>query len=104
MVGVFVFAFALPLATIVMIEHNNPPPLAAKLAALARTLATAAVIVAVFAGWAGGGGLGYALSQAWSQMEYVQAARRFGEIAALAILVDLLLGSVQVGMRSIDVR
>lgn len=102
MVGAFVFVFALPLAAIIFIERERPPRLANRLAGLARTLASASVVIAVFAGWTGGGGLGHALSQAWMHMEYAQAAGIFWEIVAITLLVDILLGVVQSMLPSFD--
>jgi hypothetical protein len=102
MVGAFVFVFALPLTVIICIEQNHPSLLVGRLAALARSLATASVIIGVFAGWAGGGGLGHALSQAWLHLEYAQAAGIFWEIVAITLLVDILLGVVQSMLRSFD--
>ncbi len=102
MVGAFVFVFALFLTTIIFIEQKNPSPMLKRLASLARTLATASVIIAVFGGWVGGGGLGHALGQAWLSFDHVQATRIFLEIATITLLVDIMLGVVQLFLRSID--
>ncbi|MBN1146662.1 MAG: hypothetical protein JXA78_05365, partial [Anaerolineales bacterium] len=95
MVGVFVFAFALPLSAIIVIEDNHPSPRINQLAALARTLATASIIVGCLAGLAGGGGLGSSLTRAWQSQEFSQVIRIFWEIVSITLIVDVLLGVLQ---------
>ncbi|MBU0495618.1 MAG: hypothetical protein KKA73_23885 [Chloroflexi bacterium] len=94
-VRLFAFLLAWPLTIGVFLAHWSPPPPAVRLVAEARTLAAASVVVAVIAGMFGGGGVGFRLFQ---YMQFLQWSRAFTvwlTLVALALVMDVLLGIVQ---------
>lgn len=95
-VGFFVFLFALPLTTVTLIEHWYPSPLLVRLIAGARTLATASIAVATATPWvAGSGGAGVLILEGWRLLDYAQVIRGFSIVVLLALMIDLLLGTLQ---------
>lgn len=96
MVGLFVFLFAVPLTVVTLLEHWYPSPLVVRLIATARTLATASVAVAaVGPPVAGSGGAGVLIFQGMRLLDYPQMLKGFLIVVLLALLVDVLLGVLQ---------
>ncbi len=95
-VGLFVFLFAFPLAVVTLLEHRYPSPLAVRLIAQARTLGTASVAVAaVMTRVAGSGGAGALILEGIQLLDYYAVFMGFSVVALLALMVDLLLGGLQ---------
>ncbi|NIO70368.1 MAG: hypothetical protein GTN71_15415 [Anaerolineae bacterium] len=96
MVGLFVFLFALPFTMAILLEQWYPSPLAVRLIAGAKTLATASVAVAaVGPPMAGGGGAGVLIFQGMRFLDYAQVLRGFSIVVFLALTIDVLLGVLQ---------
>jgi ABC-type nitrate/sulfonate/bicarbonate transport system permease component len=96
MVGLFVFLFALPLTVITLLEQWYPWPLVVRLIARARTLATASVAVAaVGPPSVGSGGAGVLIFGGMGLLDYPQMLRGFSIVVLLALMVDVLLGALQ---------
>lgn len=95
-VGLFVFLFALPFTVITLIEHWYPSPLVVRLIAGARTLATASVTVAAVTTMvAGCGGAGVLIFEGMKLWDYSAVLRGFSIVFLLALMIDLLLGALQ---------
>lgn len=96
MVGLFVFLFALPLTVVTLLEQWYPSPLVVRLVAGARTLATASVAVAaVGPPVAGSGGAGVLIFQGMRLLDYPRMLRGFWVVVLLALMIDVLLGALQ---------
>ena len=97
MVGLFVFLFALPFTVAALLEQWYPSPLVVRLIAGARTLATASVAVAaVGPPLAGSGGAGLLIfQQGMLLLDYPQMLRGFAIVVLLALMIDILLGVLQ---------
>jgi len=97
MVGLFVFLFALPFTVVALLEQWYPSPLVVRLIAGARTLATASVAVAaVGPPLAGSGGAGVLIfQQGMLLLDYPQMLRGFAIVVLLALMIDILLGVLQ---------
>ncbi len=96
MVGLFVLLFALPFTVVILLEQWYPSPLAVRLIAGAKTLATASVAVAaVGPPMAGGGGAGVLIFQGMRLLDYAQMLRGFSVVVFLALTLDVLLGVLQ---------
>ncbi|MDH4138063.1 MAG: hypothetical protein OEW09_15295 [Anaerolineae bacterium] len=96
MVGLFVLLFALPFTVVILLEQWYPSPLAVRLIAGAKTLATASVAVAaVGPPMAGGGGAGVLIFQGMRLLDYAQMLRGFSVVVFLALTIDVLLGVLQ---------
>jgi len=97
MVGLFVFLFALPFTVVALLEQWYPSPLVVRLIAGARTLATASVAVAaVGPPLAGSGGAGVLIfQQGMLLLDYPQMLKGFGIVVLLALMIDILLGILQ---------
>jgi ABC-type proline/glycine betaine transport system permease subunit len=97
MVGLFVLLFALPFTVVALLEQWYPSPLAVRLIAGARTLATASVAVAaVGPPVAGSGGAGVLIfQQGMRLLDYSQMLMGFSIVVFLALMIDVLLGALQ---------
>jgi hypothetical protein len=97
MVGLFVLLFALPFTVVALLEQWYPSPLAVRLIAGARTLATASVAVAaVGPPVAGSGGAGVLIfQQGMRLLDYSQMLMGFSIVVLVALAIDLLLGALQ---------
>jgi hypothetical protein len=98
MVALFVFLFALPFTSSTLLEHWYPSSLAVRLIGGFRILATASVAVATSAPMvAGSGGAGVLIfREGWSLLDYSQVLRGLCVVIVLALMVDILLGALQV--------
>jgi ABC-type proline/glycine betaine transport system permease subunit len=96
-VGLFVFLFALPSTAVALLEQWYPSPLVARLIAIARTLAVASVTVAAIGPpMVGGGGAGVLIfQQGMRLLDYPQMLRGFSAVVILALVADLVLGTLQ---------
>lgn len=98
-VGLFVFAFALPLTTVTLLEHWYPSPLVVRLIARARTLATASIaMAAATARVAGSGGAGALIFEGMRLLDYPEMLRGFSIVVLLVLIVDILLGALQLSL------
>ena len=97
MVVLFAFVWALPCTASAVLDHWYPSSLTGRLIGGFRTLATAAVGIATLtAAMAGGGGAGRLISpEGWQVLDYPQVVTGFLVVALLALVIDLLLGSLQ---------
>jgi hypothetical protein len=97
MVGLFVLLFALPFTMAILLEQWYPSPLVVRFIARARTLATASVAVAAIGPpMAGGGGAGVLIfQQGMRLLDYAQMFRGFSTVVFLALMIDVLLGVLQ---------
>jgi len=97
MVGLFVFSLALPFTVGALLEQWSPSLLVVRLVAGARTLATASVAVAaVGPPLAGSGGAGVLIfRQGMRLLDYPQMLRGFTIVVLLALMIDILLGILQ---------
>jgi len=97
MVGLFVFLFGLPFTVVALLEQWYPSPLIVRLIAGARTLATASVAVAaVSPPLTGSGGAGVLIfQQGMLLLDYPQMLRGFAIVVLLALMIDILLGILQ---------
>jgi len=94
-VGIFVFAFALPFTVGTLLEHWYPSPLVVRLIAGSRILATASVAVAIVGCLPGSGGAGALIFQGMRLLDYPQMFRGFSVVALLSLIIDVLLGALQ---------
>ena len=94
-VGIFVFVFALPFTIGTLLEHWYPSPLVVRLITGARTLATASVAVAIAGRLTGSGGAGALIFQGMRLLDYPQMLRGFLLVVLLALVIDVLLGALQ---------
>jgi hypothetical protein len=78
-----------------LVEDWYPSPLAARLAGGARTLAAAACLIAAGVGLMGGGGLGSTILEAARLSLYSPMWKGLMAVLALALVLDLALGLVQ---------
>ena len=96
MVGLFVFLLALPFTVITLVEHWYPSPLVVRFIAIARTLAVASVAVAAIGPLVvGSGGTGVLIFEGMRLLDYAQMLRGFAIVVLLALVVDVLLGALQ---------
>ena len=97
MVGLFVLLFALPFTVVILLEQWYPSPLVVRFIARARTLATASVAVAaVGPPLVGSGGAGVLIfQQGMRLLDYPQMLRGFSIVVFLALMIDILLGILQ---------
>lgn len=96
MVALFVLVLALPFTVVTLLEHWYPSPLAVRLIAGSRILATASVGVAAFAPMVRtGGGLGAVIYKATRLLDYPQVLRAYLIVVALALIIDVVLGALQ---------
>ena len=96
MVALFVLVFALPFTVVTLLEHWCPSPLAVRLIAGSRILATASVAVAAFTALvAGSGGAGALIYEGMRLLDHAQVLRGFSIVVVLALIVDILLGTLQ---------
>jgi osmoprotectant transport system permease protein len=94
-VGLSMLLLAMPLTAAILLEDWYPSPLTVRLIAGLRTLATASVVVAVGAGVFGGGGLGPSMMESIRLFQFGRALEGWLVILALALMLDLLLGILQ---------
>lgn len=94
-VGFFVFVFALPLTVGTFLDHWSPSPLVIRLIAKARMLALVSVAVAVMTYLMGSGGAGTLIWQGMQNLDNAQLLKGFSIVAVLALVVDVLLGTLQ---------
>ncbi len=97
-VGLFVFLFAVPFTAVVLLEYWYPPPLVIRFIARARTLATASVAVAaVGPPVVGSGGAGVLIfREGWLLANYCQVLKGLAVVVLLSLIIDLLLGALQI--------
>jgi ABC-type proline/glycine betaine transport system permease subunit len=99
MVALFVFLFALPFTISTLLEYWHPSPLVVRLIAGARILAAASVAVAAFTPMvAGSGGAGVLIFEGWRLLDYPQVLRGFSLVILLALMIDILLGALQLAL------
>jgi len=96
MVGVSVFLLALAFTAGTLVKHWHPSPLRVRLIAGARTLAVASALLAVGAGFIGGGGVGHFILDGVRLMQYDLMWKGVLIVLTLALGLDLLLGVAQV--------
>ena len=102
MVGLFVFLFALPFTVVALLEQWYPSSLVVRLIARARTLATASVAVAAIGPpWVGSGSAGVLIFQGMRLLDYAQMLRGFYIVVLLALMIDVLLGALQLAFSRI---
>jgi len=95
-VALFVFLFALPFTVSTLLEHWYPSPLAIRLISGSRILATASVAVAAFTALvAGSGGAGVLILEGLRLLDHPQMLRGFLIVVVLALIIDILLGTLQ---------
>lgn len=96
MIGLFVFLFALPFTVVTLLEQWYPSLFVVRLIARARTLATASVSVAAVVPLVqGSGGAGVLIFQGMRLLDHAQMLRGFSIVVLLALMVDVLLGALQ---------
>jgi ABC-type proline/glycine betaine transport system permease subunit len=76
-------------------EYRYPSPLGSRLIAGARTLAVGSGLIAAGVGLIGGGGLGYSILEAARLSQYGVMWKGLLAVLALALVLDLMLGLVQ---------
>ena len=102
-VGLFVFLFALPFTVVALLEQWYPSPLVVRLIARARTLATASVAVAAIGPpWVGSGGAGWLIYEGMRFRDNSQMLRGFSIVVLLALMIDVLLGALQLAFSRIS--
>jgi hypothetical protein len=94
-VGVFAFLLALPHAASAFLEDGHSHSVAARAIAQSRSLLVAGVVVAAFAGYFGGTGMGLSILQAMQGGGFASAVGPLLAVGALALAVDLVTGIVQ---------
>jgi len=94
-VGLVVFVFALPSTVSTLLEYWSPSALVVRLINKARTLAVVSVAVAVMAHLSGSGGAGALIWQGLRDLDDAQLFRGFSVVGVLALIVDVLLGTLQ---------
>jgi hypothetical protein len=94
-VGLFILLLTMSFTATVLFEYWHPPSLVLRFFAGARTLGTASLVVAVGAGVFGGGGIGPTMIRAISLLQYGQALKGWLTIVVLMLMLDLLLGGLQ---------
>lgn len=97
-VGIFVLVFALPFTVGTLLEYWYPSPLAVHLIAGARTLAIASVAVAIASRLSGSSAAGALIFQGMRLLDYPQMLRGFSIVALLALIIDVLLGALQLAL------
>ena len=95
MVGASVCLLTMAFTTSTLVETWHPSPLGVHLIAGARTLAVASGLIAVGLGLLGGGGLGYGILEAARLEQYNVMWKGLLAVLALALVLDLGLGVVQ---------
>lgn len=98
MIALFVFLFALPFTASTLIGHWFPASLTVRLVGGFRTLATVAVTAASFTPTvAGSGGAGQLIFyEGWLLADYSQVLRGFAVVILLNLIIDVLLGMLQI--------
>jgi ABC-type proline/glycine betaine transport system permease subunit len=95
-VGLFVFLLALPFTVVVRLKKGYSSPLIVHFVAGGRTLAVASVVAAaVAAPLTGGGGAGSLIFGGMRALDYAQMLRGFAVLVILALMIDLVLGALQ---------
>lgn len=95
-VALFALLFALPFTVVTLLDHWYPSPVLVRLIGGARTLATASVAVAaVTTAVGGGGGAGWLIFEGMKLLDYTAMLRGFSIVALLALMIDILLGALQ---------
>ena len=107
MVGLSVLLLGSSVTGWMLVEHWHPSPLAVRLTGAGRTLVTGAVVLAVGAGFVGGGGIGFMVIQHTRLLDYGMVWTWIGAVVGLLLLLDLVFGVPQViaayvGMRQGD--
>lgn len=96
MVGGILFLLASVVVTGILLERDYPTPIAVRLVATARTLATSSVIITIFASIFGAGsGIGQLLIQHLNLLDSSFLFSTWLLVVAMTLLVDLLLGIPQ---------
>lgn len=96
MVALFVLVLALPFTVVTLLELWRPSPLAVRLIAGSRILATASVAVAAFAPMVRSiGGVGAVIYEAMRLLDYPQVLTGSLIVVVLALIIDILLGALQ---------
>jgi len=96
MVGLSMLLLGFSVIGGMLVEHWHPSPLAVRLIGAGRTLVTGAVVLAVGAGFVGGGGIGFVVMQAFRLLEYRMAWTGIGAVVGLLLVLDLAFGVPQV--------
>ena len=97
LVALFVLVWALPSTAGAVLDHWYPASLTGRLIGAFRTLATATVAIVILTpAVAGSGGAGRLIFQeGWQVLDYPQVVRGFLVVVLLALVIDLLLGGLQ---------
>ena len=100
MVALFVLVLALPFTVVTLLEHWYPSPLAVRLIAGSRILATASVAVAAFAPMVRtSGGVGPLIFplifEGMRLLDYPRVLTALSIVVLLAFIIDILLGALQ---------
>jgi len=104
MVGLSVLLLGSSVTGWMLVEHWHPAPLAVRLIGAGRTLMTGAVVLAVGAGFVGGGGIGFMVIQYFRLFKYGMAWTWIGAVVGLLLLLDLVFGVPQVIAAYVGVR
>ena len=96
MVGLSVLLLGFSVIGGMLVEHWHPAPLAVRLIGRGRTLLTGAVVLALGAGFVGGGGIGFVVMQGIRLLEYGMAWTGIGAVVGLLLILDLVFGIPQV--------
>jgi hypothetical protein len=94
-VGLILCLLALVFTTGVPLEHWFPSPLAIRLLAGVRMLATASGVIAATAGFVGGGGVGHLMRQGMALLRLDLTWKGWLVVVILALILDVLIGVVQ---------
>jgi len=95
MVGLSVLLLGLVSIGGVLIEYWHPSPLIVRLIGVVRTLLTGAVVLAVGAGFVGGGGVGLVMIKGIRIFEYGMVWAGVGAVVGLLLIFDLVFGVPQ---------
>lgn len=91
---------AAPLVVSVFLENSYPSPLAIRLIAALRTLGTASPVILAAAGMFAGGGIGGTMLTATMLLQYNLLLQAWLVVVSLVLVVDILLGIVQMRVQN----
>ncbi len=90
-----VLAVALPFTTSIIAGYWFPPSLGERLAAGARTLGVASVVLALTASHWGVNGAGRLIAIGAREFDYSEVGLGYGIVVSVALIVDLVMGLIQ---------
>jgi hypothetical protein len=94
-----IFALALPFTASLITGYWFPPSLGERLAAGARTLGVASVVLAITAQQWGAGGAGWLIVSGMREFDYSRMWLGYAIVAGSALIVDLVVGAIQMAIR-----